>query len=72
LFLKKFFVPFSNNRAESDLRTVKIRQKTGKFRSVEGASNYTVLRSYTSTCSKNNEKLNYTIKSLLKNDLISI
>jgi hypothetical protein len=72
LFLKKFFVPFSNNRAESDLRTVKIRQKTGKFRSVAGASNYTVLRSYTSTCSKNNEKLNYTIKSLFKNDLISI
>lgn len=24
LFLKKFFVPFSNNRAESDLRGIKI------------------------------------------------
>lgn len=31
LFLRKFFVPFSNNRAESDLRGIKIKQKTGKF-----------------------------------------
>lgn len=27
LFLKKFFVPFSNNRTESDLRGIKIKQK---------------------------------------------
>ncbi len=40
LFLKKFFVPFSNNRAKSDLRGIKIKQKTGKFRSVEGANIY--------------------------------
>ncbi len=32
LFLKKFFVPFSNNRAEFDLREIKIKQKNGKFR----------------------------------------
>lgn len=29
LFLKKFFVPFSNNRTESDLRGIKIKQKIG-------------------------------------------
>lgn len=54
LFLKKFFVPFSNNRAEADLRPVKIRQKIGKFRSVEGADNYAIIRSCVSTYSKNN------------------
>ena len=32
LFMKKFYVPFSNNRAEADLRFAKIRQKIGKFR----------------------------------------
>ena len=30
LFMKKFYVPFSNNRAEADLRFAKIRQKIGK------------------------------------------
>lgn len=54
LFLKKFFVPFSNNRAEADLRGVKIKQKTGKFRSVEGANIYAVVKSCLSTYNKNN------------------
>ena len=58
LFLKKFFVPFSNNRAENDLRFVKIRQKIGKFRSVEGATNFAIIRSFSSTCSKNEKSLN--------------
>ena len=58
LFLEKFFVPFSNNRAESDLRFAKIRQKIGKFRSIEGATNFAVIRSFSSTCSKNKKSLN--------------
>ena len=53
LFLKKFFVPFSNNQAESDLRGIKIKQKTGKFRSVEGANIYAVIKSCLSTYRKN-------------------
>ena len=53
LFLKKFFVPFSNNRAGSDLRGIKIKQKTGKFRSVEGANIYSVTKSCISTYNKN-------------------
>ena len=52
LFLKKFFVPFSNNRAEADLRFIKIRQKIGKFRSEEGAHNFVIIRSCSSTYSK--------------------
>ena len=53
LFLKKFFVPFSNNRAERDLRGAKIKQKTGKFRSLEGANIYAVTNSCLSTYHKN-------------------
>ncbi len=57
LFLKKFFVPFSNNRAESDLRGIKIKQKIGKFRSLEGAKIYAVIKSCISTYKKNNINL---------------
>ena len=70
LFLKKFFVPFSNNRAEADLRFTKIRQKIGKFRSIEGANNFVVIRSFTSTCSKNNKSLNSSLKEILKNKIV--
>ena len=71
LFLKKFFVPFSNNRAESDLRFVKIKQKIGKFRSVEGANNFVVIRSFTSTCSKNKKSLNSSLKQIFRNKAIN-
>ena len=70
LFLKKFFVPFSNNRAEANLRFTKIRQKIGKFRSIEGANNFVVIRSFTSTCSKNNKSLNSSLKEILKNKIV--
>lgn len=72
LFLKKFFVPFSNNRAESDLRGIKIKQKTGKFRSVEGANIYAVIKSCLSTYKKNNINLYDALKSLLNNNPILI
>ena len=64
LFLEKFFVPFSNNRAESDLRFAKIRQKIGKFRSIEGATNFAVIRSFSSTCSKNKKSLNSLVNDI--------
>ena len=70
LFLKKFYVPFSNNRAEIDLRFAKIRQKIGKFRSIEGANNFVIIRSFTSTCSKNKKSLNYSLKEIFKNKTI--
>lgn len=70
LFLKKFYVPFSNNRAEADLRFAKVRQKIGKFRSVEGANNFVVIRSFTSTCSKNKKSLNSSLKELFSNKTV--
>lgn len=68
LFLRKFFVPFSNNRAESDLRGIKIKQKTGKFRSVEGAKIYVVIKSCLSTYSKNSINLYEALQSIFTNN----
>ena len=72
LFLRKFFVPFSNNRAESDLRGIKIKQKTGKFRSEEGANIYALIKSCLSTYIKNNINIFNAIFSLLNGKPILI
>jgi transposase-like protein len=72
LFLNNFIVPFSNNRAESDLRKVKIKQKIGKFRSEFGADTYAVIRSCASTYSKNNINLFDAFKNAFINNTIII
>ena len=72
LFLKKFFVPFSNNRAESDLRGVKIKQKTGKFRSIEGANIYAVIKSCISTYKKNGINLYKALQSIFTDSPILV
>lgn len=72
LFLKKFFVPFSNNRAESDLRGIKIKQKIGKFRSLEGAMIYAVIKSCISTYQKNKINVYNALSSLLNGNPILI
>lgn len=53
-FLKDFKVPSTNNAAESSQRGVKIKQKIGKFRSVDGADSYSVIKSCILTYKKNN------------------
>lgn len=67
LFLENFIVPFSNNRAEADLRKIKIKQKIGKFRSEKGADTYAIIRSCASTYSKNNINLFNAFKSAFNN-----
>lgn len=52
-FLKDFNVPATNNQAEVDQRNAKIKQKTGKWRCEEGASNYAIIRSCINTYKKN-------------------
>ena len=72
LFLRKFFVPFSNNRAESDLRGIKIKQKIGKFRSIEGANIYAVIKSCISTYKKNGINLYLALDSIFTDNPILV
>lgn len=52
-FLKDFKVPSTNNQAETDQRLIKIKQKNERFRSENGANNYTIIRSCINTYKKN-------------------
>ena len=52
-FLKDFNVPATNNEAEVAQRGAKIKQKIGKFRSVDGAETYSIIKSCILTYKKN-------------------
>ena len=56
-FLKDFNVPSTNNNAESSQRGVKIKQKIGKFRSINGSENYLRIKSCILTYKKHNKDI---------------
>jgi transposase len=52
-FLHDATVPFTNNQAERDARMMKLRQKiSGGFRSLQGAMDFALIRSFFSTAKK--------------------
>lgn len=69
-FIKDFKVPSTNNNAESSLRGVKIKQKIGKFRNVEGTDSYLNIKSCILTYKKQNIDVFDAIKSAFDNKVI--
>ena len=69
-FIKDYKVPSTNNNAESSLRGVKIKQKIGKFRNVEGTDSYLNIKSCILTYNKQNIDVFDAIKSAFDNKVI--
>jgi transposase len=70
-FLRDLSVPFTNNAAEQDVRMFKIKGKiSGGFRTEDGADRFCRLRSYTTTCRKQNMPILLCLQSLFQRRLI--
>lgn len=72
-FVDNPLVPFTNNQAERDFRMTKVHQKvSGCFRSFEGAKAFCRIKSFISTCAKNNLTTTDALKLLFQGKLHSI
>ena len=66
-FLLHKDLPFDNNEAERDIRSLKLRQKiSGTFRSDEGIENYLRTRSIVHTLRKQGKSVFHSLTALLE------
>ena len=72
-FMTRVDIPFTNNQGENDIRMTKVHQKISDcFRSEQGAEIFCLVRSYLSTCRKQNVSASEALNLLFKNKLPGI
>lgn len=69
-FIEIPIVPFTNNQGENDIRMTKVHQKiSGSFRSYKGAEIFCRIRSYLSTCRKQNISASDALNALFRGEM---